>query len=67
MAQQRFNETASDLPLYTRRNTRGYEVNGLWYFELRGGGQRGPFDSEAEMQTELNRFIRHQEEMNQRI
>lgn len=67
MTQQRFNETASDFPLYTHRSTRGYEVNGLWYFELRGGGQRGPFESEEEMQAELNRFIQYQAEMNQQI
>ncbi len=49
----------------SHRSSRSYEVNGLWYFELRGGGQKGPFDSELEMQAELNAFIRFHEEMNQ--
>jgi len=47
------------------RMSRGYEINGLWYFELRGGGQKGPFETEAEMQAELNEFIQLHELMNQ--
>lgn len=67
MTRQRFNDTVVNLPRNTRRTRRGYEINGQWYFELRGGGQRGPFDSEIEMLIELQHFIQYQQEMNQRI
>ena len=39
------------------RIQRTYNINGLWYFELRGGGQMGPFDSEEEMLAALQEFI----------
>jgi hypothetical protein len=42
----------------TNRIQRTYNVNNLWYFELRGGGQQGPFDSEREMQLALSEFIK---------
>ena len=32
------------------RIERTYNIGDLWYFELRGGGQRGPFDSKEEME-----------------
>ena len=47
------------------RMSRGYQINGQWYFELRGGGQKGPFETEEEMQAELNEFIQLHELMNQ--
>lgn len=63
MSQQRNKENSNtDI---SQRTSRGYEINGQWYFELRGGGQKGPFDSEADMQKELNEFINLHEEMNQ--
>ena len=46
------------------RTSRGYEVNGQWYFELRDGGQKGPFESEEEMLAELNEFIKCHKLMN---
>jgi hypothetical protein len=51
----------------THRANRGYEINGQWYFELRGGGQKGPFETKEEMQAELNEFINLHEEMNQQV
>ncbi|MDH5483680.1 MAG: DUF6316 family protein [Gammaproteobacteria bacterium] len=42
----------------TDRMERTYNINNLWYFELRGGGQQGPFDSEEEMQAALEEFIK---------
>ncbi len=39
------------------RIQRTYHINDLWYFELRGGGQMGPFDSEEEMLAALQEFI----------
>ena len=39
------------------RIKRTYKLNESWYFELRGGGQKGPYDSEAEMQVALQDFI----------
>ncbi|VAW60558.1 hypothetical protein MNBD_GAMMA11-500 [hydrothermal vent metagenome] len=49
----------------TQRISRGYKINGQWYFELRGGGQKGPFDNEEAMLAELNSFIHFHELMNQ--
>lgn len=43
-----------DLP---ERIKRTYCMNNSWYFELRGGGQKGPYDSEEEMHTALQEFI----------
>lgn len=48
----------------THRASRGYEINNQWYFELRGGGQKGPFETKEAMQAELNEFINLYEEMN---
>ena len=64
MNKQRENDT-ENIPLQAPgvRSNRGYEVNGQWYFELRGGGQQGPFDSEEEMQAALDEFIRLHEHM----
>jgi len=65
MSQLRNNEKTGNMPAHTQRVSRGYEINGQWYFELRGGGQKGPFNSEAEMLAELNEFIQLHEQMNQ--
>ncbi len=40
------------------RNERYFCSNGEWYFDVRGGGQRGPFMDKQEMQAELLLFIR---------
>lgn len=40
------------------RMERTYNIDNLWYFELRGGGQQGPFDTEDEMRAALEEFIR---------
>ncbi len=40
------------------RNDRYFCVNGVWYFEARGGKQIGPFISKKEMEAELMMFIR---------
>ena len=45
------------------RIERTYNIGDLWYFELRGGGQKGPFDSKEEMEQALAEFIALQEEM----
>ena len=45
------------------RIERTYNIDDRWYFELRGGGQRGPFDSEQEMQQALEEFIALQKEV----
>lgn len=39
------------------RIARTYNIGNLWYFELRGGGQKGPFDSEEEMEKALDDYI----------
>ena len=39
------------------RIQRTYSMNNSWYFELRGGGQKGPYDSEDQMHAALEEFI----------
>lgn len=64
MYQQRHNEKTFQLSGKSPRNARGYEINGQWYFELRGGGQKGPYDSKLKMQADLDEFIKFNNEMN---
>lgn len=47
------------------RNERYFCVNGVWYFETRGGKQLGPFVSKQDMQGELMLFIREQRMLDQ--
>jgi len=63
MTQKRSNEDQK--PENTQRTSRGYEINGQWYFELRDGGQKGPFESKEAMQAELDEFIQLHSLMNQ--
>ena len=35
-------------------------INGVWYFQTRGGGQKGPYSNKREMEEELSQFIREQ-------
>lgn len=68
MVHQRESDKQLHHPLHHRteqRQPRGYEINGQWYFELRGGGQKGPFECEADMQNELQCFIQFYEQMSQ--
>ncbi len=62
--QQRSDEKAIPRPDHTQRTSRGYEINGQWYFELRGGGKKGPYDTETAMQADLDEFIHLHEQMN---
>ena len=48
------------------RIQRTYSINDIWYFELRGGGQKGPYDSEVEMQAALQEFIQLHNELTQK-
>ena len=57
MNKQRENETQP----VEERLERTYNIGDLWYFELRGGGQRGPFDSKEEMEQALKEFIELQQ------
>ncbi len=65
MNKPRDNELADQPHDHNQRSSRSYEINGQWYFELRGGGQKGPYDSKQEMQADLNEFIQLHEHMNQ--
>ena len=65
MNQQRSNEKTLPQTDKTQRTSRSYEINGQWYFELRDGGQKGPYDNELEMQADLNEFIKLHEQMSQ--
>jgi len=53
-----------DLP---ERIQRTYTMNNAWYFELRGGGQKGPYDSEEEMQAALQEFIALHNEVKDKV
>lgn len=48
------------------RQDRTYCINGLWYFERRGGGQQGPFDTQEEMESALREFIQLHEDVKKR-
>ncbi len=61
MNKHRKNEK-SDIP---ERISRTFNINELWYFEVRGGGQKGPFDSKEEMERALEEFINLQKEVKQ--
>lgn len=63
MVKKRQNDTSHTPP---REQQRCYSVNGLWYFELRGGGQHGPYDSKQEMENALHEFITLHEELKER-
>jgi len=65
MSHQRSNEITNTRADNVQRSGRGYEINGQWYFELRGGGQKGPYDNELAMQANLNEFIHLHEQMDQ--
>jgi len=49
------------------RNERFFCVNGVWYFETRGGHQQGPFSDKREMEGELLLYIRQQNMANQTL
>jgi hypothetical protein len=49
-----------------QRQDRTYCVNGLWYFERRGGGQYGPFDTQKEVEKALREFIDSHEAIKKR-
>lgn len=65
MFQNRTNENTYVQADHTQRMSRGYEINGQWYFELRGGGQKGPYDNQLTMQADLNEFIYWHEQVDQ--
>lgn len=47
------------------RNKRYVCINGVWFFETRGGKQQGPFVNKQEMEAELLFFIREQKMLGQ--
>ncbi len=49
------------------RNERYFCANGVWYFETRGGHQRGPFINKQEMEGELLLYIRQQNLLRQTL
>lgn len=63
MTKKRQNDDTKKAP---PRQSRCYNVSGLWYFELRGGGQHGPYDTKQEMEAALNEFIALHEEVKKR-
>lgn len=62
MTKKRQNDTGQA----PERQQRSYCVNGLWYFELRGGGQHGPYESKQDMENALHEFIALHEEVKAR-
>lgn len=63
MTKKRQNESA---PNKKRNPQRCYNIDNQWYFELRGGGQHGPYDSQPEMEAALQEFLSLHHEMQQR-
>jgi len=49
------------------RNERYFCANGVWFFETRGGKQKGPFLNKQEMEGELLLYIRKQNMLNQTL
>ena len=49
------------------RIERTFNIDDRWYFELRGGGQKGPFDSKEEMEQALQEFIALQQEVKEHL
>lgn len=49
------------------RNKRFFCVNGVWYFETRGGKQQGPYSDKREMEGELLLYIRQQNMVSQTL
>lgn len=49
------------------RNARYFCVNGVWFFETRGGKQEGPFLTKNEMEGELLMYIREQNMLSQAL
>lgn len=47
----------SSIPL---RKERFFCENGKWFFEARGGTQKGPYSSKEDMETALAAYIREQ-------
>ncbi|VAW70158.1 hypothetical protein MNBD_GAMMA09-2578 [hydrothermal vent metagenome] len=56
MQHHRYGEEKS-IPFRTERY---FCSNGVWYFDTRGGHQKGPYISKQEMQAELMQFIQEQ-------
>ena len=48
------------------RIDRTFNIDKLWYFEVRGGGQHGPYDSREEMENALNEYIALQIEVKEK-
>jgi len=63
MSEKRSNDKNARPKDSATRTSRGYEINNQWYFELRDGGQKGPFDTKEAMQAALDEFINLYEEM----
>ena len=60
------NRAGEDVPI-PFRNERYFCANGVWFFEIRGGKQMGPFVSKKDMEGELLLFIRDQVMLNQTL
>ncbi len=60
------NRAGENIPI-PFRNERYFCANGVWFFEIRGGKQLGPFVSKKDMEGELLMYIREQTMMNQSL
>ena len=65
MSQKRHDERITAPLQAAQRTKRAYEINGQWYFELRDGGQKGPYDNQLAMQADLNEFVSLLKKMDQ--
>lgn len=55
MSEHRAGEFDEPIPF---RNERYFCSNGEWFFQIRNGGKRGPFNNKDEMKAELLLFIK---------
>lgn len=39
------------------------QMNGQWFYTTREGDERGPFESKAEAEDDLNAYVRHMDQM----
>jgi hypothetical protein len=50
---------------YPFRSERFYHADNCWYFLIRGGNSKGPFDSRTEAQKGLHQYIETQKRLDQ--
>ncbi len=58
------NMRAGETRHYPFRSERLYSSNSAWYFMVRGGDSRGPFDDREAAHKQLDKYITTQQRLN---